>query len=109
MHEHLHCKEDAHVCFVDLQKAYDRLLKAFAHELHVPDNVVAALRRLYTGLSAQVVVDGNLLESFCMDEVCNKVAQPCLWYLVYTWIVWNSLLLTNCSKHPRRCKLGQGS
>ena len=61
------------MCFVDLQKAYDRiprerLLRAFAHELHVPDNVVAALRRLYTGLSTQVVVDGNLLESFCMDE-----------------------------------------
>ena len=61
------------MCFVDLQKAYDRipcerLLKAFAHELHVPEDVVAALRRLYTGLSAQVVVDGNLSESFCMDE-----------------------------------------
>ena len=61
------------MCFVDLQKAYDRisrerLLKAFAHELHVPDNVVAALRRLYTGLSEHVVVDGNLSESFCMDE-----------------------------------------
>ena len=73
MHEHLHRKEDAYMCFVDLQKAYDRipherLLKAFAHELHVPDDVVAALRRLYTGLSAQVVVDGNLSESFCMDE-----------------------------------------
>ena len=59
--------------FVDLQKAYDRiprerLLRSFAHELHVPDDVVAALRRLYTGLSVQVVVDGNLLESFCMDE-----------------------------------------
>ena len=57
MHEHLHRKEDAYMCFVDLQKAYDRipserLLKAFAHELHVPNNVVAALQRLYTGLSA---------------------------------------------------------
>ena len=61
------------MCFVDLQKAYDhipseRLLTAFAHELHIPDNVVAALQRLCTGLSAQVVVDGNLSESFCMDE-----------------------------------------
>ena len=73
MHERLHHKEDAYMCFVDLQKAYDRiprecLLRAFAQELHVPNNVVAALRRSYTGLSAQVVVDGNLLESFCMDE-----------------------------------------
>ena len=40
----------------------------FAHELLVPDDVVAALQRLYTGLSAQVVVDGNLSESFHMDE-----------------------------------------
>ena len=73
MHERLHHKEDAYMCFVDLQKAYDRipcerLLKAFAHELHVPDDVVAALRRLYTGLSAQVIVDGNLLDSFHMYE-----------------------------------------
>ena len=73
MHEHLHRKEDAYMCFVDLQKAYDcipceRLLKAFAHELHVPDDVAAALQRLYTGLSAQVVVDSNLLESFHVDE-----------------------------------------
>ena len=73
MHERLHRKEDAYMCFVDLQKAYDRiprerLLRAFAHELHIPDDVVAALQRLHTGLSAQVVVDGNLSESFCMDE-----------------------------------------
>ena len=61
------------MCFMDLQKAYDHipceyLLKAFVHELHVPNDEVAALRRLYTGLSAQVVVDGNLSESFYMDE-----------------------------------------
>ena len=61
------------MCFVDLQKVYDRipherLLRAFAHELHVPNNVVAVLQRLHTGLSAQVVVDGNLSESFGMDE-----------------------------------------
>ena len=73
MPERLHRKEDAFMCFVDLQKAYDRipcerLLKAFTHELHVPDDVVTALRRLYTGLSAQVIVDGNLSESFRMDE-----------------------------------------
>ena len=73
MHERLHRKEDAYMCFVDLQQAYDRiprecLLKAFAHELHVPDDVVAALWRLYTRLSAQVVVDSNLSESFHMDE-----------------------------------------
>ena len=73
MHEHLHRKDDAYMCFVDLQKAYDCipcecLLKAFAHELHVPDDVIAALWWLYTGLSVQVVVDGYLLESFCMDE-----------------------------------------
>ena len=73
MHERLLRKEDAYLCFVDLQKAYDRipherLLKAFAHELHVPNNVVAALWTLYTGFSAQVVVDENLSESFCMYE-----------------------------------------
>ena len=73
LYEHLHCKEDAYTCFVDLKKANDRiphvrLLRAFAHELHVLDNVVAALWRLYTGLSAQVVVDGSLSESSCMDE-----------------------------------------
>ena len=73
MHERLHHKEDAYMCFVDLQKAYDHiprehLLRAFAHELHVPNDVVAALQRLYTGLSLQAVVDGNLSESFCMDE-----------------------------------------
>ena len=73
MHDHLHRKEDTYMCFVDLQIAYDhipheRLLKALAHELYIPDDVVAALRKLYTGLSAQVVVDRNLSESFCMDE-----------------------------------------
>ena len=73
MHEHLHHKEDAYMYFMDLKKTYDRipcerLLKAFAHELHIPGDVVAALQRLCAGLSAQVVVDGNLLESFCMDE-----------------------------------------
>ena len=43
-------------------------MNVYCKHLHVPDDVVAALQRLYTGLSAQVVVDGNLSDSFQMDE-----------------------------------------
>ena len=46
----------------------------FARNLHIPDEVVAALWGLYTGLSAQVAVDKKLSESFDMDE---DVSQGC--------------------------------
>ena len=42
--------------------------------MHIPDEVVAALWGLYTGLSAQVAVDRKLPESFDMDE---GVSQGC--------------------------------
>ena len=79
MPEHLQHKHCAYMCFADLLKAYDLiphecLLQAFAQESHVPDHIVAALRWLYTGLSAQVMVDGKLSDFFDMDE---GVRQGC--------------------------------
>ena len=79
MQEHLQYKQGAYMCFADLLKAYDLiprecLLQAFAQELRVPDHMVAALWWLYTGLSAQIMVDGKLSDFFDMDE---GVRQGC--------------------------------
>lgn len=59
--------------FVDLAKAYDsvqrsKLFEALVADLGVPDELVRALVLLYTGVTQQVVVDGELSAPFPVDQ-----------------------------------------
>ena len=63
------------VLFVDLQKAYDcvdrtLLFSALVHELGVAPGVVAALRRMYTEVSARALVADQLSDDF---PICQGV------------------------------------
>ena len=61
------------MCFVDLRKAYDtvprlQLLETFRHELGIDPSIVSALAKLYTNITARVVLGNELSDSFQLNE-----------------------------------------
>ena len=58
---------------MDLRKAYDTvprllLLETFANKLGIARETVAAMARLYTDITAQVIINNELSEPFDLNE-----------------------------------------
>ena len=61
------------MAFIDLRKAYDtvprlKLLETFVHELGISPSTVNALAKLYTDITARVVLGSDLSDSFDLNE-----------------------------------------
>ena len=72
-------KEHLYMCFVDLQKAYDKiprgnLFNVLLNELQVSESNLKCLMRMYSEIRAAVCVEGKYAEDFAMHE---GVRQGC--------------------------------
>ena len=70
--------KDLYLCFIDLEKAFDRVprQKLFEDlcEYGIRGNLLSAIKSIYVGSKAAVRIDGEMSESF---EVSEGVRQGC--------------------------------
>ena len=74
-----------HMCFIDLQKAYDTVDRTFLWQvlirIGVPSQMIAVIRQLHDGMRACVRPDDGV----CLDwfEVQQGLRQGCVWGMLY--------------------------